>query len=167
MSAVTLRASTPTGSGPSDGAATTPRVASSPMKAVWLQIRRCAAVLLAATLLAHAPFAVACKPASTGMPCCPMADQNSTGAEGSCVCTTVCVFDCAVTPQAAHGRAAQTTRAVGLEANSGQGVHLLAPVWPEAPVAAHERPPPQGPPIALLTALVGRHTYLATLRLRL
>lgn len=146
----------------------TPRVASTAMKALWHQIRRAAALLLAATLLMHTPFAVACTPASAGMPCCPMSGQNSTRAEGSSACATGCPFDCAATPQVAYGQAAQPTHAVALETNSDQGVHLLAPVWPESPVAAHLRPPPQGPPpVTLLAALVGRHTYLATLRLRI
>lgn len=140
------------------------------MSPLWLQIRRAATVLLVALVLGHAQFALACTRtswASKGMPCCPMSGQNSTGAEGSCAGATVCVFDCAATLQAAYDQAGQTARAVAPEIHNGQGVHLLAPVWPEPPVAAHQKPPPQGPPITLLAALTGRHTYLATLRLRI
>ena len=168
VSAVTFRGGILVGSGRCGSVAADPQVASTAMKAFWLQIRGAAAVLLAATLLLHTPLAVACTPASAGMPCCPMSGQNSTHADGSSACATGCLYDCAATPQVAYGQAAQTTHAVALETNSDQGVHLLAPVWPESPVAAHLRPQPQGPPpITLLTALVGRYTYLATLRLRI
>lgn len=168
VSAVTFRVGISVGPGRCSSVTATPQVASSEMKALWLQIRGAAAVLLAATLLLHTPFAVACTPASAGVPCCPMSGQNSSSTEGNSACATGCLYDCAATPQVAYGQAAQTTHAVALETNSDQGVHLLAPVWPESPVAAHLRPPPQGPPpIILLTALVGRHTYLATLRLRI
>ena len=166
VSAVTFRAAIPVGLARCGSVATTPQVASTPMKALWLHIRRAAAALLAATVLLHTPLAVACTPGSAAMPCCPMPGQSSTRAEGIRACAAVCLFDCAATPQVAYGQAAQATRTVAL--NSGQGIHLLAPVWPESRVAAHLRPPPQGPPpITPLTALVGRHTYLATLRLRI
>lgn len=46
-------------------------------------------------------------------------------------------------------------------------VQLPPLAWPAPPVTAHLRPPPVGPPVPAFTTLPGKHTYLATLRLRI
>ena len=130
-------------------------------------MRRAAAALLVAVVLAHGQFALACAQTASiaqHMPCCPTSGEQ---APGGCAGADVCLFSCAVTIHFACHRPVKTVVASGLDLDSGQGVHLLAPVWPEHPGAAHQKPPSQGPPAALLEVLTGRYTYLATLRLRI
>lgn len=149
------------------GVATTPRVASTAMKALWRHVRRAAAVLLVAVSLGHAPFALACTPGSHGGPCCPVSGQHSSGTQGGCAGAAICLSDCAATIHCACDQLAPAGRVSAREIPSSQGVPLLAPAWPEPPVLAHQKAPPQGPPGAMLAVPTGRHTYLATLRLRI
>jgi hypothetical protein len=156
--------------GRSDGVAMGPRLVSTSMKPFWLQMRRGVAVLLVAVVVGHAPLAAACVQKSAppqGMPCCPMAGQQSPDLQGGCAGAAVCLSDCATSLHGACDQPGQTARASAREIPGGEGVYLLAPIWPAPPVAEHQKPPPQGPPFILLAALTGRHTYLATLRLRI
>jgi len=133
-------------------------------------MRHATAVVLVAVVLGHAQLALACAQkvaASQRMPCCPTSGQQLPQLGGGCAGAAACLSDCAAAIQCAYDQPEQTARASAPETRSGHGIHFLAPVWPEPPVAAHQKPPPQGPPVVPLAALTGRHTYLATLRLRI
>jgi hypothetical protein len=139
------------------------------MRRLWLYMRHATAVLLMAVVLGHAQLASACArkaAASQRMPCCPTSGQQLAELGGGCAGAAACLSDCAAVIHCACDQPEQTARASAPE-RSGDGIHLLAPVSPEPPVAAHQKPPPQGPPVIPLAALTGRHTYLATLRLRI
>jgi hypothetical protein len=138
------------------------------MQALCVQIRRAGTVLLVVLALAHAQFALACAAAGTGVPCCPASDPQSLEAQTDCTGAAVCLLDCAASLHCACDQPVQPAN-VSARAMppSGQGVHWLAPAWPELSVAAHLKPPPQGPPLASPVTLTGRHTYLSTLRLRI
>lgn len=155
------------GSGRSDSVAISPRVASTAMRALGLQMRRAATVLLVVLSLGHAQFTLACAPAITGMPCCPASGPQSLGVQSDCTGAATCLLHCAASLHCACDRSVQTATVSAREIPSSQGVPLLAPVWPEPPVLAHQKPPPQGPPSTMLAVPTGRHTYLATLRLRI
>ena len=69
-----------------------------------------------------------------------------------------------------HCTCGQPVRAIQVTAREIRPA-ILAPssllVWPEPPIAAGRIPPPQGPPDTGFADPPGRHTYLATLRLRI
>src|SRR5487761_605227 len=86
-------------------------------------------------------------------------------------------FDCAMAHGAFHGctsaghcTCSQPVRAVQMTAREIRPA-LLAPapllLSPGPPIAAGRIPPPQGPPDTGFADPPGRHTYLATLRLRI
>lgn len=136
------------------------------------------AVLLAAVLALGAVHGAAACPygMSGSAPCCDGMDQTAMPQTPAQHALHAHV-DYAMAPKRLYGCAAsghctcgQPLRVMqGLPREIRPAVSSLSPilVWPGSPVAAGRIPPPQGPPEAGVPDPPGRHTYLATLRLRI
>lgn len=132
------------------------------MRRLWLQTRRIAALLLATLAIGHAQIASACLTAATFCdPCCQMTSGHSPCAK-DCPNSTDCVTGAQCT-------CAQPAHIAEVSALDSRDHAPQAPplVWVASLVTNHLIPPPQGLPPAPLIAPLGRHTYLATLRLRI
>lgn len=137
-------------------------------------------ILLAATLALGATHrAMACPQGASGAehrPCCDgmtQAAMELPGAQHWVEAHILC--DVALgrlngCPAAGHCVCGQPVSAIQATARYDQPAILAPPplpVWPGPPVAVGLIPPPQGPPDTSLADPPGRHTYLATLRLRI
>lgn len=137
-------------------------------------------ILLAAALALGATHrAVACPQASSGAihrPCCDGMNQaamEQPGAQHSVDAHILCEMalgrlnGCTA---AGHCACGQPVSAVQVTPRDDRPAILSPPplpIWPGSPVAAGLTPPPQGPPETGFADPPGRHTYLATLRLRI
>ena len=79
-----------------------------------------------------------------------------------------CSVSCGMTRACGWVPAGPAARVAGIEVRNAHAVAPSAPAGPATSfVAAHRRPPPQGPPRVAIVPSAGRDTYLSTLRLRL
>jgi hypothetical protein len=146
----------------------------------WMQrlrfpMRFLMALLLAVTAVSNAGFASACAqtPANSGGgPCCPMQGHPSPDEPKGCAgvigrsadCAAV---DCALIHCGCFQAASVVQATPFLKTRGGPTAPPLVLVWSIPPVRAHLIPPPSGPPSDFSGLPAGRHTYLATLRLRI
>lgn len=131
-------------------------------------------LLIAAVIIGPIGIASACAQSSAapqGEPCCPMQGQHAPEAPNHCPSTTAHssqqAIGCALL-QCGCSQSTPLVHARAIERRSKPAVILLSTVFSAPPVAAYLIPPPSGPPpMASLGLSLGRHTYLATLRLRI
>jgi|SRR5665213_1521727 len=146
-----------------------------PMRPPWHKARLAAPLLLAVALIAHVPLAWACigtSSTSQRMPCCPCPtpDPQSTPDPSAGIAglgLIVYTTGCAALNHCACAQPLSAARVLSAPLRSSHGVRIPAPVWGEFHGAVLKQPRSQGPPLARYAALIGRQTYLATLRLRI
>ena len=126
-------------------------------------------LLLAVVSLGYGQQVWACPMmlSSTPLPMrCPMTGHRMPMPYGGA--SLSCSVSCGMTGACGWVPAGPAARVAGIEIRDA---HVIAPsalAWIAAsPVAAHRRPPPQGPPRIAIAPSAGRETYLSTLRLRL
>ena len=79
-----------------------------------------------------------------------------------------CGVSCGMTSACGWVPAGPAARVAGIEVRNAHAVAPSTPAWiATSPVAAHRRPPQQGPPRIATAPSAGRDTYLSTRRLRL
>ena len=142
------------------------------MNRFWPKLRRTAALLLAVVAVSHAQLVLACASTSSGSqrgPCCPPEIQPPAGADNTGCEKAISerASDCDDVLDLVPAQPAVADHLCAHDAGDSLDVELLPPVWPTPPVTAHLRPPPLGPPVPVASTLPGKHTYLATLRLRI
>src|SRR6185312_14674771 len=113
--------------------------------------------------------------ASTHPPCCDGMDQamdppgirHSLNARFDCGTTRGHTQGCASAGHCVCGQPLRVAQVTAREVRPASLAPSAVLVWPGPPVAAGRAPPPRGPPDTGSAGPPGRHTYLATLRLRI
>jgi hypothetical protein len=142
------------------------------MSRFWPKLRHTAALLLAVAAMGHAQLVLACASTASGAqrgPCCPPEIQQPAGADNS-GCEKAAserTSDCAAVFDLVPAQPTVADHLSAQDAGDSLDVQLAPLAWPTPPVTAHLRPPPLGPPVSAAATLPGKHTYLATLRLRI
>lgn len=142
------------------------------MNRLWPKLRRTAALLLAIAAMGHAQLVLACTSTSSGSqrgPCCPPEIQQPAGADntGCEKAASERTSDCAAVFDLVPAQPAVADHLGAPDAGDSLDIQLPPLAWPAPPVTAHLKPPPIGPPVSAAATLPGKHTYLATLRLRI
>lgn len=160
------------------------RCVPSPVSRFWIIIRpladslahgpACCALLLTAALIAHAQLAWICVGASSTsqrMPCCPYPtpDQSVADASAGLAGLGLIVYPsgCASLNHCTCAQPLSAARVLSAPLRSAHSVRIPALIWGKMARAALEKPQSQGPLLARYAALIGRQTYLGTLRLRI